>query len=69
VSATWAVDGRDLLVHVEATGFEVRFVADDQSGRTGHLHLFVDRPPVDAGARIGFEEGLCTVRAADCVST
>ena len=58
VSASWEQDGGDVLVHVEATGFEVRFVQDDTTGATGHLHLFVDRPPVAAGGQIGFEEGI-----------
>ena len=58
VSARWELDGTDVLVHVEATGFEVRFVKNDTTGVTGHLHLFVDRAPVAAGGQIGFEEGI-----------
>jgi hypothetical protein len=58
VSASWELDGSDVLVHVEATGFDVRFAQDEMTGATGHLHLFVDRAPVSAGGQIGFEEGI-----------
>lgn len=58
VAASWEMDGPDVRIHVEASGFEVRLVQGDTSGRTGHLHLFVDRAPVAAGGQIGFEEGI-----------
>jgi hypothetical protein len=58
LDVTWRVDGRTLLVHVEASGIDVRFVPGDRSGDTGHLHLFVDRAPPAAGEPIGFEPGI-----------
>jgi hypothetical protein len=58
VTATAELDGQDVTIHVEVTGFALRFVAGDRSGATGHLHLFIDRAPVAAGGQIGFEEGI-----------
>lgn len=58
LTASWEqVDG-EVVVGVEVTGIEVRFVQGDVSGATGHLHLFVDREPVGPGDQIGFEEGI-----------
>lgn len=66
IEAAWEQDGSDVVVTMEVSGFELRFERGDVSGRTGHLHVFVDRAPVSAGAPIGFEEGIIhTVRSQE----
>jgi hypothetical protein len=44
--------GQPVTVQLKATGVTIVAANGDTSGRTGHFHLFVDRPPVAPGALI-----------------
>lgn len=55
--ATSAV-GQPVPVTIGAQGFTVGPADGDTSGRTGHFHLFVDRPPTAAGQAIPREAGI-----------
>lgn len=50
--------GQPVRVSVKAVGIALVKADGDTSGRTGHLHLFVDRPPTPAGQPIPVEPGI-----------
>jgi hypothetical protein len=44
--------GQPVTIQLKATGVTIVAANGDTSGKTGHFHLFVDRPPVAPGALI-----------------
>jgi hypothetical protein len=44
--------GQPVTIGLKATGVTIVGADGDTSGKTGHFHLFVDRPPVAPGALI-----------------
>lgn len=52
--------GQPVRVSVKAEGLSLVKADGDTSGRTGHLHLFVDRPPTPAGQTIPWRRGSST---------
>jgi Domain of unknown function (DUF4399) len=44
--------GQPVTIELKATGVSIVAANGDMSGKTGHFHLFVDRPPVAPGALI-----------------
>jgi hypothetical protein len=46
------VEGNVVTLKVSATGVRIVKADGDTSGRTAHYHVFIDRPPVAAGAVI-----------------
>ena len=55
--------GDPVPVQVQVDGLKLTPADGDTSGRTGHLHLFVDRSPTDPGQPVPKEEGI--VHTAD----
>lgn len=51
-------EGQPVIVEVELVGFSLAKADGDTSGRTGHLHVFVDRPPTPAGQPIPVEPSI-----------
>ncbi len=51
-------EGQPVIVEVELQGFSLAKADGDTSGRTGHLHVFVDRPPTPAGQPIPVEPSI-----------
>lgn len=49
LTGTVTVSGSSVTVEARVTGFSVRFVPNDISGETGHLHLYIDRDPPPGG--------------------
>ena len=47
-----AVEDGIVIIDIAISGFELRFVQGDVSGATGHLHVYVDRPPPMPGLPI-----------------
>jgi hypothetical protein len=52
------IKGNVVALDLEVTGFKVVKADGDTSGKTGHFHVFVDKPPVAAGAEIPKEAGV-----------
>lgn len=50
--------GQPLVVDVKVEGLTIVKADGDPSGRTGHLHVFVDREPTPAGQAIPVEAGI-----------
>ena len=50
--------GQPVVVNVAVEGFTIVEADGDTSGRTGHLHVFVDREPTPAGQAIPVEAGI-----------
>ncbi len=59
--------GAAVPVTVKVEGFTVVKADGDVSGKTGHLHLFVDRDPVAAGTVVPKEDGI--IHSADAVTS
>lgn len=56
---TATVDGNVVTLALAVKGIDIVKAADgDTSGRNGHLHVFVDKDPVAAGAVIAKEPGI-----------
>ncbi len=55
--------GNTVSLALDITGLSVVKADGDTSGKTGHLHAFIDREPVAAGAAIAKEPGI--VHAVD----
>jgi len=55
--------GQSVSVQVAVEGVTLAKADGDASGRTGHVHLFVDRPPTAAGQAIPKEDGI--IHSAD----
>lgn len=55
--------GQPVVVNVKVEGFTIVKADGDTSGRTGHLHVFVDREPTPAGQAIPVEAGV--IHSAD----
>ena len=51
-------NGEPVTVSVNVEGLDLVAADGDRSGHTGHLHLFVDRPPTPAGQPIPKEDGI-----------
>ena len=51
-TAPASVKGNVVSLDIEVTGIEVIAADGDTSGRTGHFHVFVDKPPVAPGTEI-----------------
>lgn len=51
-------NGEPALLQVKVDGLTVVAADGDRSGLSGHLHLFVDRPPTPAGQPIPREDGI-----------
>lgn len=56
MTASHEVDGETVTVMVEAKGFVIEFDRLDTSGRTAHVHLFVDRDPPNSGDVVALGE-------------
>ncbi len=52
------LNGNTATVLVKATGLDIVKADGDTSGRSGHLHAFIDRDPVAPGAGIPKEPGI-----------
>jgi hypothetical protein len=50
--------GEPIAVEVEVDGASLVAANGDTSGRTGHLHVFIDKPPTPAGQMIPKEDGI-----------
>ncbi len=50
--------GRPVAVNVKVEGLTIVKADGDTSGRTGHLHVFVDREPMPGGQAIPVEAGI-----------
>jgi hypothetical protein len=50
--------GQPVAVAITVTGLQLMAANGDTSGKTGHLHLFVDRDPTPAGQPIPKEAGI-----------
>jgi hypothetical protein len=50
--------GQDVKVTATVTGIQLVAADGDRSGKTGHLHYFVDRAPTPAGQPIPKEAGI-----------
>jgi hypothetical protein len=55
--------GQPVVVNVKVEGFSVVKADGDTSGRSGHLHVFVDRDPTPVGQAIPVEAGI--IHSAD----
>ncbi|MDQ4096549.1 MAG: DUF4399 domain-containing protein [Actinomycetota bacterium] len=58
-----AVKGNVLQLELNVTGISLAKADGDTSGRTGHFHVFIDRPPTPVGQVIPREAGI--VHSAD----
>src|SRR5688572_2142299 len=58
-----SVEGNVVTIPVEISGVEIVKADGDDSGDTGHFHVFVDGDPVDVGETIPKERGV--VHSAD----
>ena len=56
------IQGNVVILDV-ATAFPIVKADGDTSGKTGHLHVFIDRPPVKVGEQIPKEKGV--IHSAD----
>ncbi|MEX0873989.1 MAG: DUF4399 domain-containing protein [Actinomycetota bacterium] len=59
-----SVEGNVVSLPIEVGGIEIVGADGDDSGETGHLHVFIDEEPVDVGETIPMEKGV-TVHSAD----
>jgi hypothetical protein len=50
--------GEPATITMNVEGLDLKAADGDRSGNTGHLHLFVDRPPTPAGQAIPKEDGI-----------
>jgi hypothetical protein len=57
------IKGNSVSLELKVTGLDVVKADGDTSGKTGHIHAFIDREPVAAGAPIPKEPGI--VHSAD----
>lgn len=60
-------NGEAAVVNVKVDGLRLVPADGDRSGQSGHLHLFVDRPPTAAGAPIPREGGI--IHTTDTAAT
>lgn len=51
-------NGEAVPVEIKVEGLRLLAADGDQSGQSGHLHLFVDRPPTPAGQPVPREDGI-----------
>jgi len=62
-----APQGQDVKITAQVDGVQLVAPDGDTSGKTGHLHFFVDRPPTPAGQPIPKEAGI--IHTADTTAT
>jgi hypothetical protein len=63
VTPSGHVKGNTVSLDLRVSGIDIVKADGDTSGKTGHIHAFIDRVPVDAGAPIPKEPGI--VHSAD----
>ena len=52
MTVTYELKGRTITVEVEPVGFVIEYDRLDTSGRTGHVHLFIDSDPPAPGENV-----------------
>ena len=53
-----SVDGNVVSLPVDVSGIEIKAADGDDSGESGHFHVFIDKDPVDAGEVVAKEAGI-----------
>jgi hypothetical protein len=53
-----SVEGNVVTLPVEVSGVEIKAADGDESGDSGHFHVFVDQDPVDEGELVPMERGI-----------